>query len=300
MSQHSSKKAVIAALLANASIGATKFTAAIFTGSGAMLAEAIHSAADCANQLLLLIGMTRMKKLPSQLHHLGYGREIYIWSMMVAFLLFSVGGLYSIYKGVHRIMHPEPLEYAGIAAAALLFAVIVEGISLRSVLKALAPEKNGESLLNWFKRSKNAELLVVTAEDIAALAGLFVAFLAITATIITGNPIFDAFGSLLVGALLVGMSYFLTKEIMSLLIGERADEKTEEIIRAVCEKNRYRVLNLTTVHHGNEVLVAIKATPHNLRVSAAYLINEINKTEAEIKQLCPTVSRIFFEPDNQD
>lgn len=177
-----SLKAVFYALGANGGIALAKAAAAFFTGSGAMLAEALHSLADCGNQVLLLVGMQQAKKLPTPDHPMGYGRVVYFWSMMVGVLLFSIGRLFSVWHGVQSLQHPEPVKYLLPSLDVLLVAVVLEAISLRGALKALAQERGDKSLSRWFRETRQSELLVITGEDIAALAGLALAFVALALT----------------------------------------------------------------------------------------------------------------------
>lgn len=295
---HSSKSAVFTALASNGAIALGKFGAAFWTNSGSMLAEAIHSSADCLNQILILIGMKRSEKPATKHNPLGHGKEIFFWSLLVAMLLFFVGGAYSIMEGFHRIMHPEPMENALLAAGILLFAVILEWKSFASALGALKAERGSDSLIQWAKKTKDTGLLIVTGEDAAALLGLVFALIAVGLTAITGNPIYDAVGSVVIGGLLIAMAVGLTNEIRSLIIGESAGDTVENKIREICGLNGFEVLNLITIQYGHKVMVAIKAKPVELKgMSGVELISQINRTEAAIKQALPQVGWNFFEPD---
>ena len=176
------------ALFANSAIAVAKGVAAFFTGSGAMLAEAIHSVADAGNQLLLILGLRQTRKAPTDDHPLGFGKSIYFWSFLVAVILFSLGGMFSLYEGVHKLLHPEPLSYPWVAIGVLLFAIVAEAISLWGCMREVNKERYGRSIVQWFKHSRSSALIVVFGEDIAALLGLVFALLAILATFITGNP----------------------------------------------------------------------------------------------------------------
>ncbi|HET8688259.1 MAG TPA: cation diffusion facilitator family transporter [Methanosarcina sp.] len=299
MSHSESKSAVLLSLGANAAVAVSKFGAAGWTGSGSMLAEAIHSSADCLNQIFLLVGMKRSDAPACKDHPLGHGKEIFFWSMLVAMLLFFVGGVYSIMEGTHRVLHPEPIEHAGIAVGILFFAVVLEWKSLAAALQALKSERGSDTLMQWVRKTKNTDLLIVTGENTAALAGLAIALVAIGASLITGNPVYDAIGSIAVGLLLVGVAFVLTKEIHSLLIGEHAGDEYDSTVRKVCAENGFNVLNIISIANGNKVMLAVKAVPVNTSgMSADDLINLVNQTEAAIKKVLPKTGWIFFEPDH--
>jgi len=201
MSANNSTKAVLYAFSANLGIAVAKTGAALWTGSGSLLAEAIHSYADCGNQVLLLVGMKRSVREATQKHPMGYERESYIWSMMVAFVLFSVGGVFAVYEGVDHLIHAHKVENANIALIVLLVSVLLEGFSLKGALSAMAEERGERSLWQWFKETHSGELMVVTGEDIAALVGLVIALICLGLTVLTGNTVFDAVGSMLIGGL---------------------------------------------------------------------------------------------------
>src|SRR6201747_2547820 len=194
-----SPKAIFYALAANLGIAVCKFAAAAFTSSGAMFAEAIHSTADCGNQILLLFGLKQAREPASPLHPLGAGRAIYFYSLIVALLLFFVGGAFSVYEGVHRVMVQEPLSHAFVAIGVLGISVVLETLSLMGALREIRKNNPGKSMWRWFRETRESELLVVAGEDIAALAGLAIAFVAVVLTVITGNPLFDALGSIGIG-----------------------------------------------------------------------------------------------------
>ena len=203
MSHTNSSSAIFYAFAANLIIALAKTGAALWTGSGALIAEAIHSFADCGNQILLYIGMKRAAKTATLKHPMGYGRESYIWSMMVALILFSVGGIFSVYEGWERYHAPQAVENAQLALIILGIAVIMEVLSLKGALNALKAERGNRSFWQWFKETHSSELMVVTGEDIAALAGLVIALVMLGLTMLTGNPLFDAIGSMLIGLLLI-------------------------------------------------------------------------------------------------
>ncbi len=300
MSSHNSTKAVIYAFSANAAIAVAKTGAALWTGSGSMMAEAIHSFADCGNQLLLFVGMRRSVLSPSEKHPMGYERESYIWSMMVAVLLFTMGGLFSVYEGWHRLANPEPVTNAEVSIIILAIGFVLEGASLRGALSALKEERGELSLWKWFKDTASSELLVVVGEDFAAIVGLGIALSATVALVITGNVIYDSIGSILVGVLLVVTAALVSKEVHSLVVGESA-VAVKGCVEALLSQRKevVRVFNIFAIHHGASVMVAIKAELPALMLvgNASQLINEI---EREIKLKNPRVKWVFFEIDNID
>lgn len=205
--QEASIKSIFFALLANLGIAITKTVAAVLTGSGAMLAESIHSYADCSNQGLLFWGLKAAKKKPDTVHPLGYGKEIYFWSFIVALILFSMGGLFSIYEGIHKINLHEGLKNPIIAVIVLSMSMILEAASLYGCLSQINKLRHDETLWKWYKNSRRSELIVVLGEDIAALLGLSFALISVVLSIITGNPVFDAIGSIGIGVLLIIISF---------------------------------------------------------------------------------------------
>jgi len=293
-----SRKAVFYALGANGGIALAKAVAAFFTGSGAMLAEALHSFADCGNQLLLLVGMRQAQKPPTPDHPMGYGRVVYFWSMMVGVLLFSIGGLFSVWHGIAALRHPEPVKYLLPSLGVLLVALVLEGISLRGALKALAVERGGKSLWRWFRETRQSELLVITGEDIAALAGLALAFVALALTHLTGNPLFDALGSVAVGFLLMGVSFAVTKEVKSLITGESASPQTRAAITDFVARQPEveRIVNLITFQLGDRIAVAVKAKMAPMP-SADALVAAIDAVEERLQAHFPDLHWSFFEPD---
>ncbi len=302
---HGSTKAIIYAFGANFGIAIAKTAGAVITHSGSMLAEAIHSYADCANQGLLFIGLSRAKRPPDAKHPLGYGKTIYFWSFIVALMLFSMGGLFSVYEGVHKFSavldgSAHPLEKPWLAIAILLLGIVLEGLSLMGALRESRESRRGKSLWQWFKESRESIYLVVIGEDIAALLGLSFALIAVTLTALTGNLIYDALGSVAVGLLLIVVAIVVGIEIKSLLIGESAEREVEEAITAFLAEHPAvaELLNLKTLQMGADVMVAVKArmTEEN---SAKKMIAEINRCEAELKRAFPQIRWVFFEPDDK-
>jgi len=296
--QDTSIKSILFAFLANLGIAITKTVAAIITGSGAMLAESIHSFADCGNQLLLFLGLKASAKLPDQEHPLGYGKEIYFWSFIVAMILFSMGGLFSVYEGIHKLSSHEGLNSPMIAIIVLSVSILLEAASLYGCVTQINKVRHNQSLWSWARTSRQSELVVVLGEDIAALLGLAFALIAIGLAVITGNPVYDAAGSIGIGVLLVLMSVFLAVRIKSLLIGQSSDSETRSQIKSFLEARPEidQVLNLITLQLGHKVMVAVKAkmavvdTPDQL-------IANINSCEAALHKENPAIQWIFFEPD---
>ena len=300
MSHANSTKAIVYAFVANLGIAIIKTGAAIWTGSGSLLAEAIHSFADCGNQVLLFIGMKRSDKSATAHHPMGYGRESYIWSMMVAITLFSVGGLFSIYEGWERFHAIHAVENAEIALGILLVAVVMESFSLKGALAALGEERGERGLWRWFKETSSSELMVVVGEDLAALLGLLIAAAMLGLTLVTGNTAYDAIGSMLIGLLLVVVAILVGREVHSLLLGESdADIRDQVTAFLSSQADVVQVLNVWAVNHGNNVMLAVKAelTP-TLLVSEA--VTTINTLEQQIKARHARIKWVFFEIDNSD
>ncbi len=298
MSTNNSAKAILYAFLANLGVVLAKTFAALWTGSGSLLAEAVHSFADCGNQILLFIGMKRSAKQPTSKHPMGFSRESYVWSMMVAFTLFSVGGVFSIHEGFQRYQNPHVLENTGVALFILLIACGMEFFSLKGALAAIEEEKGEASLWQWFKQTHSSELMVVIGEDLAALLGLLIAFLMLTLSMLTDNTAFDAVGSMMIGLLLIVVALLIGRELHSLILGESADEIKDYISDYLSSKeNVVQVFNIWAINHGNHVMVAIKAELNpDLKVSEA--VQQINLMESEIKLNQERVRWIFFEIDS--
>ncbi len=298
-----SQKSIFYALAANGSIAVAKGVAAWITGSGAMLAEAIHSVADCSNQFLLLLGLKRAKRPPSPDYPLGYGKEIYFWSFLVAILLFAMGGLFSVYEGWHKLHDPEPLKSPWIAIGVLVFAVLAEGLSLLGCIREINKIRPADQgLWRWFRDTRESDLMVVFGEDIAALLGLIFALLALLAAIFTGNPMYDALGSIAIGVLLIVIAVLIGVEVKALLVGQGVEahvkEKMVQWLNSRVEVDK--VFNVLTLRMGNDVLVAVKAAMVERDGSAAELVAQINTVETGFKAQFPNVQWLFFEPDSED
>ena len=295
-----SVRTILYALGANLAIALAKTAAAIATGSSSMLAEAIHSYADSGNQGLLLWGLRRAKRPPTPDYPLGYGKAVFFWSFIVALVLFSLGGLFSLYEGWHKLAHPEPLAYAWVAVGILVFGLAAETVSLRACLREVNKLRHGRSLWRWFRESRHSELVVVLGEDLAALLGLALALLAVLLTMFTRNPAWDALGSMAIGAVLIVVAIGIAVEIKGLLIGQSAEPQTEARLRAFLDTHPkvQRVLRLLTLQLGGSLMVAVKAQMK--ATGARELVLAINQTERELREAFPEIQWLFFEPDVAD
>jgi cation diffusion facilitator family transporter len=266
-----------------------------------MLAEAIHSFADCANQVLLLVGLRRAKRPVSEEHPLGYGKAIYFWSFIVALMLFSMGGIFSIYEGAHKMLYPEMPTSPWVAVGVLVVSILLEIGSLKGALNEVNRVKGKRSLARWFKVSRQSELIVVIGEDIAALLGLLLALAAVLLTMVTANPLFDALGTMAIGVVLVLVAVTIGIEVKSLLIGESADPETVSAMREFLSGRSEvaEVYSLITLQLGTELMVAVKGRMHQ-QGTAAELVEDINGVEAAFRTAFPQVRWIFFEPDVKD
>jgi cation diffusion facilitator family transporter len=297
---HASLTAILYAFSANMAIAIAKTGMAMWTGSGAMLAEAIHSFADCGNQVLLFIGLKRSGKMATSKHPMGYGRESYIWSMMVAVILFAVGGVFSVHEGIDRYFEPEPIENAGAALFLLLVAVGLEIVSLKGATAALDAEKGNRSLWRWFRETHASELLVIVGEDIAALIGLVIALVALGLSMLTGNVAYDAIGSILIGVLLIVVAGLIGFEVHSLLVGESEDAIRNNVAKYVSQQPAVvKVLNTWAINHGNAVMLAIKVE-FMPTMPVLQAVQQINAMEKHIKSMHPRIQWVFFELDNAD
>ncbi len=293
-------KAVIAALSANLTIAALKFVAYLLTASSAMLAEAIHSVADSGNQVLLLIGGKKAGRSPSREHPFGYGRERYIYSFLVAIVLFSVGGLFALYEAWEKWQHPEPIggRWWWVPVAVLVGAIIAEGFSLRTAIAESAPVRGKAGWVRFVRRSKSPELPVILLEDTAAITGLTVALVAVTATLLTGDSVWDAAGTAVIGVLLVSVAVILGIETKSLLLGESATEQNvRRIEEALVGGGCTHVVHLKTLHLGPEELLVAAKIAIDRSDTGAEVAAEINAAERRIREAVPTVTMIYLEPD---
>ncbi len=294
-------KAILLALGANFAIFVTKLFAALVTGSGAMMAEAVHSLADCGNQGLLLLGIRQARRPPSDEFPLGWGRALYFWSFLVAILLFSVGGMFSIYEGVHKLTNPEPLKWPWLALGVLVFGIVAESFSMRGCMQEVNKARGTQSLWTWFRETRSSELLVIFGEDLAALIGLCLATLAIGLTMLTGNLIFDAAGTIAIGVLLIVVAVLVAIEVKALLIGQGMEPRRRDELLAFlgARPEVAEVLNLITLQMGPDVMIAVKARMQPVASDRA-LIDAINTVEAAMKAEFDDVRWSFFEPDIAD
>lgn len=292
-------KAVVAALLANLGIAASKFVAFAFTGSSSMLSEAIHSVADSGNQILLLIGNKRAKQVADDRHNFGYGRRRFVYGFIVAIVLFLVGGMFSLYEGVHKWQHPEPLEDWWIAVVVLLIAIALEGFSFRTAVREANHSRGHRSIPSFIRAARQPELPVILLEDAGALVGLVFALFGVGMAVITGDGRWDAVGAMAVGTLLVVIAVFLAMEMTAMLVGESALPEEVEAIRMALEGSDgvLRVIHLRTLHVGpDELLVAAKiAIAHN--DTGAQIAADIDNAEKALRAAVPTAKYVFLEPD---
>ncbi|GII91033.1 cation diffusion facilitator family transporter [Sinosporangium siamense] len=299
MSAGGGTKAIVAALAANLSIAAAKFVAFVFTQSSSMLAESVHSVADSGNQALLLLGAKRAKRERTPEHPFGYGRERYFYAFVVAVVLFTIGALFSLYEGVHKYQHPEPISSPIWAFGVLIFAIIAEIFSFRTAIKESNLVRGDQSWWSFIRRSKSPELPVVLLEDLGALLGLVFALFGVSMAVVTGDGRWDAVGTLMIGVLLAAIAVVLALETKSLLIGESAGPDVERrIVGALTGGPEVpRVIHLRTLHLGpEELLVAAKIeVAHD--DSAAEIARGIDAAERRVRAAVPIARVIYLEPD---
>ena len=299
MSTAGSARAIVAALLANAGIAVAKFVGFVITGSSSMLAESVHSVADTSNQGLLLWGQRQARKEADELHQFGYGRSRYFYAFVVALVLFTLGSVFALYEGYHKISHPEKLSSPVVAIVILVVAIGLEAYSFRTAVVESRPLKGPGGWWRFVRTSRNPELPVVLLEDTAALVGLVFALTGVGLTMLTGDPVWDGFGTAAIGALLGVIAIILMVEMHSLLIGEGATKQEEAAIRAALEQTEHieRVIHLRTQYLGpDELLVGAKialAPETDLATVAA----TIDAAEAAVRAAVPAVRVIYLEPD---
>ena len=294
-----SKKAIIAALIANTGIAVAKFVGFLITGAASLLAESIHSVADASNQGLLMYGSKAASKPADDEHPFGYGNRRYFWAFIVALVLFSMGGLFAIYEGIEKLRHPHELESVGVALGILVFAIALElwscGVAFREANKV----RGDTPLWTFIRRTKAPELPVVLLEDIGALVGLFFALCGVGMAQITGEPRWDAAGSLAIGILLVVIALFLAQEMASLLLGESATPEDVTAMRAAIERHPtvLRIINLRTEHIGPDEIVVATKLEFQADLTVQRLASEIDAIEARIRGVVPAARLVFIEPD---
>ena len=300
-SHDSTVRAILYAFIANFCIAIAKSWAAWLTGSGSMLAEAIHSYADTGNQVLLYLGLKQSLRPPDMEHPLGYGKLSYFWSFIVAILLFSMGGLFSIYEGYHKLTHPEPLSQIWVALVVLSLAIVLEGFSLFGALREIAKVRAGRPFREWLKHTRSSELVVVLGEDIGAQLGLVLALCFLIIAAITGDPTYDALGSICIGVVLLVISVFVAWRVKSLLVGRSADPEIQEAIDAIIsdQKGIEHVFNTITIQFGPDTMLAVKVKMNpDLNIDEA--VAHINALERKLKERIPKLKWCFVEPDVAD
>ncbi len=297
----STARAILYAFIANLGIAIAKSWAAWLTGSGSMLAEAIHSYADSGNQVLLYLGMRQSTREPNAEHPLGYGKLNYFWSFIVAMLLFSMGGLFSVYEGVHKLMQPEPLTMVWVALLVLAVAIVLETFSLLGCLREVRHIRGNRPFRDWLRHTRNSALVVVLGEDIAALVGLVLAFVFVALAILTGNTVFDAIGSICIGIVLLTISVLLVVRVKSLLVGRSADPQIQQAIAGIIRRQPdiEQVFNTITMQFGPDTMLAAKIRLRSgLDIDTAVAL--INGLERELKARIPELRWCFVEPDTED
>ncbi|BBZ10158.1 cation diffusion facilitator family transporter [Mycobacterium branderi] len=299
MSTSSSTRAILAALAANAGIAAAKFVGFVVTGSSSMLAEAVHSVADTSNQALLLFGQRAARRQADALHPFGYGRSRYFWSFVVALVLFTLGAVFALYEGYHKIVHPAELTSPVVALAILVVAITLEAFSFRTAVVESRPLKGSGSWWRFIRNSRNPELPVVLLEDTGALIGLVFALVGVGLTTVTANPVWDGVGTIAIGLLLGAIATILMVEMHSLLIGESATTAEVDAIRAALENTEHvdRLIHLRTQYLGpDEMLVGAKIAV-GPQVELATVAATIDAAEANIRAAVPAARVIYLEPD---
>lgn len=302
MSAGGSTKAIIAAFLANLGIAIAKFVAFLFTGSASMLAESVHSLADTGNQGLLLLGGKKAKKEATPLHQFGFGRERYFWAFVVSIILFTLGGLFAMYEGVHKIETAHEhhgIEGAPWAIGVLLVAIVLEGFSFRTAINEANHVRRGASWASFIRRSKSPELPVVILEDFGALIGLVLALGAVVLSVVTGNAVFDGIGTLCIGVLLFIIAIVLSVEMKSLLIGEAAAPEDEDQITAAIDGHALSggVIHLRTEHIGPDELLVVAKVAFAADLTLAEVAAAVDEIEVAIRAQVPEATVIAIEPD---
>jgi cation diffusion facilitator family transporter len=299
MSTHGGRRAIISALLANLGIATTKFIAWGLSGAVSMLAEGVHSLADSGNQLLLLLGGKRARREATPAHPFGYGRERYFYAFIVSIILFTIGGVFSIYEGINKLQHPHELEMWWLPLLVLAIAIVLESLSLRTAVRESNPLRGSASWIQFIRHAKAPELPVVLLEDLAALLGLAFAFVGIGLTAITGNAMFDAIGTLCIGALLVVVAIVLGIETKSLLLGEGArPDDVKAISRAIEASPKVTgLIHMKTLFVGPEELLVAAKVGFIAASKLSDVASEIDAIEKRIRTVVPVARVIYIEPD---
>ena len=300
MSASGGNRAIIAAFLANMGIALSKFAAWFFSGSASMLAEAIHSVADSGNQLLLLLGGRQSRRAADAEHPFGYGRERYVYAFVVSIILFSVGGLFSIYEGVDKLTHPHELENVWLPVLVLFIAIGLESYSLRTAIhESNLVRTKGQSWVSFVRHAKAPELPVVLLEDVAALTGLVFALFGVGMSWLTGNPVYDAIGTLMIGTLLILVAVTLGIETKSLLVGEGATRADRDRIVTAIEGGDEieRLIHLKTLYLGPDELMVAGKLGFASDKTLGEVTADIDAIEARIRDVVPIARVIYLEPD---
>ena len=298
MSAAGGTKATLASLAANAGIAIAKFGGFLVTGSSSMLAESVHSVADTSNQGLLLLGQKTSQRKPTAEHPFGYGRDRYFYSFVVALMLFSLGAVFALYEGYHKISHPEPLSSPLVAVVILVVAIALETYSFRTAIKESALIKGDLTWWQFIRQAKTPELPVVLLEDAGALFGLVLALGGVGLSVLTGNPVWDGIGTMCIGALLGVIAVILIVETKSLVIGEGAARSVLDEIVAELQRERVdKVIHIRTQYLGpDELLIAAKIGISGA-LSVAEVAAEIDAAEARVRAKVPAARLIYLEPD---
>lgn len=301
MAANGGTKAIVAALAANLTIAVLKFVAYFLTFSSSMLAEAIHSLADSGNQVLLLVGGKRAKRAASPEHPFGYGRERYIYAFIVSIVLFSVGGLFALYEAWGKLQHPHAIEGAfwWVPLAVLIGAIIAESFSFRTAIIESNHVRGKQSWVKFVRSAKQPELPVILLEDLGALVGLVFALFGVGLTLITGNGIWDALGTAMIGFLLVAIAAVLAVETKSLLLGESATKDDVVKIRAAIESDGTSIIHLKTLHLGPEELLVAAKISIGHSDTGQEIAKAIDDAESRIRDAVPIARVIYLEPDVQ-
>jgi cation diffusion facilitator family transporter len=299
MSTEGGTKAVIAALLANTGIAISKFFAFAITGSTSMLSEAIHSVADAFNQVLLLIGGKRSKRVADDKYQFGYGRVRYVYGFMVAIVLFMVGGIYSFYEGLHKWNHPEPVKDFWIAIIVLLVAIVLESLSFRTAIIETNKVRGKRSFAKFVKDARQPELPVILLEDFGALVGLNFALIGISAAVITGDGRWDGLGAMAIGSLLIVIAIILVREMAGMLVGEGALPEEYDAVHAALTSAPLvdRVIHLRTLHVGPDALLVGAKIAITQTDSAEEIAKGIDEAERLLRIAVPSAQYVFLEPD---
>ncbi|MDR7081549.1 cation diffusion facilitator family transporter [Arthrobacter ginsengisoli] len=301
MAANGGTKAIVAALAANLTIAVLKFVAYFLTFSSSMLAEAIHSLADSGNQILLLVGGKKAKRAASPEHPFGYGRERYIYAFIVSIVLFSVGGLFALYEAWGKLQHPHAIEGAfwWVPLAVLIGAIIAESFSFRTAIIESNHLRGKQSWVKFVRSAKQPELPVILLEDLGALVGLVFALFGVSLTLLTGNGIWDALGTAMIGFLLVAIAAVLAVETKSLLLGESATKDDVVRIRAAIESDGTSIIHLKTLHLGPEELLVAAKISIGQSDTGQEIAKAIDDAEARIRAAVPIARVIYLEPDVQ-